>query len=140
MLQLPFHRIFCEIVITAQNFKKPLFFKKDYDNYNFLLHSILKPYIFEKITVFMLQLPFHRIFCEIVITAQNFKKPSFFKKIDEFKNQRIPRIPLQYVELLGLSFETGPSSKITILTTFFRKNENIGVQILQTVLCYYSYV
>ena len=43
------------------------------------------------------------------------------------------RIPLQYVELPGLSFGTGLSSKIAILTTLFRKNVNIGVQILPTV-------
>ena len=41
---------------------------------------------------------------------------------------------MQIVELPRLSFETGSSSIFTILTTFFqKKNENISVQILQTV-------
>ena len=80
--------------------------------------------------VFMLQLTFQRIFCQIVITAQNFKKTVIFQTNDGFKNQRIP---IQNVNLPGPSFGTGPSSKIVILTTLFRKNVNIGVQILQTV-------
>ena len=77
----------------------------------------------------MLQLPF--IFCEIVIITQKFKKTVIFQ-IDGFRNLRIYPYT-QYVELPGLAFETSPSSKIAILTTFFRKNENIGVQILPTV-------
>ena len=38
----------------------------------------------------------------------------------------------------GLSFETGPCSKIAILTILFRKNENIGVYILPTVVLYFN--
>ena len=53
--------------------KNRYYLKKNYDNCNVLLHKILEPYIFEKITAFLLKLPFHRIFCEIVITALNFK-------------------------------------------------------------------
>ena len=40
----------------------------------------------------------------------------------------------KYVKLPGLSFGTGPSSKIVILTTLFRKNVNIGVKIFLTIL------
>ena len=68
----------------------------------------------------MLSLLFHRISCEIVITAQNYKKPLFFNKIDAFKNLRLR---LQYEELSRRSFETGPSSIIAILTTFFQKTK-----------------
>ena len=63
-------------------------------------------------------MPFHRIFCEMAITAQNFKKTVIFQKNDGFRNQRIP---LKYEKLPELSFETGPCSKITILSTFFQK-------------------
>ena len=41
---------------------------------------------------------------------------------------------IQNVKLPDLSFETGLSSEIVIMITLFRKNENIGVQILPTVL------
>ena len=87
---------------------------------NFLLHRTLKPR--KKKTVFMMQLHFHRIFCEIVITAYvEFQKAVIFsKKKNGFKNQRIP---LKHVELhlSGLSFETDSRSKIEILTTFSEK-------------------
>ena len=68
-------------------------------------------------------MPLHRIFFEIVIIAEKFKKP-LLKKIGGFKNLRIL---LKYVELPGLSFETGFNNKTTILTTLFRKDVNIGV-------------
>ena len=68
--------------------------------------------------VFMLWLPFHIIFCEIAIYSIEFQKTVIFQKIDGFENLRIP---LKYVKLPGLSFGTGISSKIAILTTFFRK-------------------
>ena len=71
----------------------------------------------------MLQLPFHRIFCEIAITVQNSKKTIIFQKIDGFLNLRLPLY--KYAEFPRLSFETGPSSIIAILTTFFQKSKNV---------------
>ena len=79
----------------------------------------------------MLYLPFHRIFIEIVINySKEVQKTVIFQKIEGCNNLILP---LQYEELPRLLFQTGPSSIIAILTTFFQKNENIGVQILQTV-------
>ena len=60
----------------ATTVQKPFFsFQKElYMKIYVLLHRVLKPYIFEKNNGFNTVVPFHRIFCEIVITVLNSKK------------------------------------------------------------------
>ena len=80
----------------------------------------------------MLQLSFHRIFCQMAITAQNLKNHYFLKIKKKIKNSLIP---LQNIKLPDISFESGLSSKIALLTTLFRKTKIlVYIWILPTVL------